>query len=119
MFDQPLDSAENRKLAKNLGSKSALKPKSIMKSPGAATKKPMTLGRTQSKADVKPKWNVGASQAFQEINAGEDFKNNYVQGNLISQFENRKTKIREYVKSEVPAEPQSEVVDQSELSRAP
>lgn len=119
MFDTPLDSAENRAKAKRLGQpKSALKPKSIMKSPGTASKKvyaPMIMGRTPAKVEARPKWNSGGSQAFQEFDVAARYKNNYVQGNLMGQLEHRKSKIREFVKSEVP-EPRGEVVDQSALS---
>ena len=85
MFDAPLDSAENRaKLNKRLGQpKSALKPRSIMKSPGTAIKKvkpPMTMWRTQ--AEIKPKWNAGGNQAYQELDPGARYKNNYVKDNL-------------------------------------
>ena len=98
-----------------------------MKSPGTAIKKvkpPMIMGRAQ--VDIKPKWNAsGSSQANQEFDPGARYKNNYVQDNikhnyvpenLGGQYEQRKSKIREYVRSEIPV---SENVDQSALSRAP
>ena len=85
----------------------------------------MIMGRTQ--VEIKPKWNATASgsYAYQEFDPGSRYKNNYVPDNLkhnyvpdnlVGQYEQRKSKIREYVKSEIPV---SENVDQSALSRAP